>query len=99
MDAVDTLSRAISIIEREMAKNPAAFAQMDKSKFEGLVQSVSAVIDAAAFSSADKKKLVALVQSRQSTSDEEEDEGAGAPAASVYKSHSGGIVDVLEDMK
>merc|ERR1719497_227127 len=42
----------------------------------------------------DKQKLVALVQSQNS--DEQE---PGAPEAAVYKSHSSGIVDVLEDMK
>ena len=30
VDAVDTLDRAIAIIEREMAKNPAAFAEINK---------------------------------------------------------------------
>merc|ERR1719502_1368926 len=38
---------------------------------------------------------MALVQSKQG----DEDDAMGAPAASVYKSQSGGIVDVLEDLK
>merc|ERR1719352_2280353 len=40
---------------------------------------------------------MALVQQKQASDDE--DEELGAPAAAVYKSHSGGIFDVLEDMK
>jgi chromosome segregation ATPase len=95
VDAIDTLGRAIKIIEREMAKNPAAFAQMDTSNVNGLVKALSTVVDAAGFSSADKQRLTALVQSK----DKDEDELFGAPEADVYKSKSGGILDVLEDLK
>jgi len=94
MDCIDTLERAISIISKEMAKNPAALAQIDTSSTARLVQTLGAVIDAAGFASADKQKLVALVQSQNS-----DDQEPGAPEAAVYKSHSSGIVDVLEDMK
>merc|ERR1719215_2019324 len=95
MDCIDTLERAIAIISKEMAKNPAALAQIDTSSTARLVQSLSAVINAAAFAGIDKQKLVALVQSQNSDDDQE----PGAPEAAVYKSHSSGIVDVLEDMK
>lgn len=96
MDVIETISRAISVLEREMAKKPGSFAQISANQ-NGLLQTLSAVVDAAGFSSADKNKLVALVQSRQG--DGEQDEQPGAPAAAVYQSKSGGIVDVLEDMK
>merc|ERR1719150_2891616 len=94
MDVIDTLERAISIISKEMAKNPAALAQIDTSSTARLVQTLGAVIDAAGFAGADKQKLVALVQSQSS-----DDQEPGAPESAVYKSHSSGIVDVLEDMK
>ena len=88
-----------------MAKNP-ALVQVDGTNVKVLMQSMSAVINAAAsFSSMDQKKLLALVQSRETdpSSDEaaaEADEAAlGAPAAAVYKTHSTSIVDVLEDLK
>jgi len=97
MDVVDTLGRAIKVIEREMAKNPAAFAQTDVSSVSALVKSLGAIVDAAAFSSADKQKLLGLVQSQHAAQDEDDD--LGAPEAAAYKSHSGGILDVLEDLK
>merc|ERR1740120_138448 len=97
LDVIDTLGRAISIIGREMAKNPAAFAQIDTSNIQSLVSAMSAIVDAAAFSSADKNKLVALVQSKQNS--DADDGEIGAPAAAVYKTHSGNILDVLEDLK
>jgi len=97
VDTVDTLDRTITVLEREMAKNPAAFAQIDTSNTKMLVQALSSVIDAAAFSGSDKNKLVALVQAQSGDSDD--DELTGAPAAAVYESKSGGIVDVLDDMK
>jgi len=77
-----------------MAKNPAALAQIDTSSMTNLVQSLTSVIDAASFTSNDKEKLLGLVQAKSSDEDE-----LGAPAAATYKSHSGGIVDVLEDLK
>jgi len=94
MDVIDTLERAINIISKEMAKNPAALAQIDTSSTARLVQTLGAVIDAAGFAANDKQKLVALVQSQNS-----DDQEPGAPEATVYKTHSSGILDVLEDMK
>merc|ERR1719407_391930 len=93
VETVDTLDRAISIISTEMAKNPAALAQIDTSSMDSLVKSLSVVVDAAGLASTDQKRLVALVQAQQ------EDSETGAPAAASYKSQSGGIVDVLEDLK
>merc|ERR1712127_17126 len=97
MDALDTLERAIRILSKEMEKNPAALAQIDTSSTQRLVQTLGAVIDAAGFAGADRTKLVALVQSQQGS--QNDDEELGAPAAATYKSHSSGIIDVLEDMK
>ena len=65
MDVINTLSRAITVSEREMAKNPAAFAQMDTSNMANLAKTLSVVIDAASFPAADKKKRMALVQSHR----------------------------------
>merc|ERR1719284_1326818 len=85
VDVVGTLDRAIAIVEREMAKNPAALAQVDSSSVERLLKSLSTVVDAAAFSSDDRKRLMSLVQSQQEGSSDDDD--MGAPAAAVYKSH------------
>mmetsp|Transcript_75524 Transcript_75524/g.119251 ORF Transcript_75524/g.119251 Transcript_75524/m.119251 type:complete len:697 (+) Transcript_75524:65-2155(+) len=95
VDTVDTLDRAISIISTEMSKNPAALAQIDATSMTSLVQSLSVVVDAAGFSSSDRQKLVALVQAKENS----EESDVGEPAAAVYKTHSGGILDVLEDLK
>jgi len=94
VETVDTLDRAVSIISSEMSKGgAAALAQIDSSSMNGLLQSLNAVVDAAGFSTETHQKLIALVQGRQ------EDSEMGAPAAASYKSQSGGIVDVLEDLK
>merc|ERR1719329_1257849 len=95
MDDVDTLDRAIAILEKELAKNPGAFAQIDSRNTGALLQALGAVVDAAGLQSSDKNRLVALVQNQNSDDDEE----LGAPAAKVYESKAGGIVDVLADMK
>merc|ERR1719210_3191275 len=96
-DDIDTLSRAIAILEKEMAKNPAAFAQVDASSLDGLLTSIGAVIDAAAFPVADRQKLLALVQAQQGAATD--DDAPGAPAPAVYKTHSTNILDVLDDLK
>merc|ERR1719215_2608002 len=91
MEVLSALERAISILEKEYAKNPASFAQIYSAKVENILHSLSLVADAAAFSVADKQRLMVLAQT--------DDDMMGAPAATVYKSQSGGIIDVLEDMK
>jgi len=93
MEVLSALERAISILEKEYAKNPASFAQVYSTKVQNILHSLSLVADAAAFSAVDKQRLFALAQTDQG------DEMMGAPAAAVYKSQSGGIIDVLEDMK
>jgi len=95
MEALDALARAVSILEKEMAKNPASFAQVDTSNMKNALAGIAVVLDAAAFSTNDRKKLLALAQTENDSDDTE----LGAPAAKNYKTKSGGIVDVLEDMK
>jgi len=97
VETIDTIDRAVGIIQREMAKNPAALAQIDGTSMQTMLTSLSAIVDAASFSGSDRKQLLALVQSQQAT--ETDDDDAGAPAAAVYKSKSGGIFDLLEDLK
>merc|ERR1719265_1655276 len=65
VETVDTLDRAISIISTEMAKNPAALAQIDTSSMDSLLKSLSIVVDAAGLTNTDQQKLVALIQSQQ----------------------------------
>jgi len=95
MDAIDTLDRAVNILQQEMSKNPASLAQVDTRNLDSVLKGLSAVINAASFSSKDQEKLTALVQQNS----ESDDEDPGAPAAAVYKTHSASIFDVLEDMK
>jgi len=94
MEVVSALERAISILEKEAAKNPASFAQMYNNNVKNILQSLSLVADAAAFSVVDRRRLLAMAQT-----DQQSDEEFGAPAAAAYKSQSGGIIEVLEDMK
>jgi len=97
VDAVDTLGRAVGVLEKEMAKNPAALAQVDTTKADKMLEALSVVLDAASFASTDKHKLQSLLQAQQESSDD--DAEPGAPAAAAYKSQTGGIFDVLEDLK
>jgi hypothetical protein len=80
-----------------MAKNPAAFTQVDTSSFKNLMKGLTAVMEAASFSAASKQRLAALVQASQAS--ESEEDPMGAPAATVYKTHSTEILDLLEDLK
>jgi len=96
VDAIDTLDRAVGILQKEMAKG-SALVQVDTTNLDSMLQGLTAVMNAAAFAANDQAKLTALVQ-QQSASDSD-DEEIGAPAAAVYKSKSGGITEILEDMK
>jgi hypothetical protein len=99
MDAIDSLDRAVGILQKEMSKNPAALAQVNTKNLDSMVKSLGTVISAASFSAQDQKNLAALVQSQQGAESDDEELTLAAPAAAVYKSHSGSIFDVLEDLK
>ena len=55
MEAIRILRKVINTIEREMAKNPAAFAQVGTSSLDRVLKSLSAVVDAASFSNDDRQ--------------------------------------------
>jgi peptidoglycan hydrolase CwlO-like protein len=97
LETIDMLGRAITLIGKEMEKKNAAFTQLAGKDLNGLLASLDTLVSAAAFTGADKQRLTALVQSSQSVS--EDDEEFGAPAAAVYESHSGSILETLEDLK
>merc|ERR1719460_2544246 len=97
MEAVSMLERAIAIIEREMAKT--GFVQGGTASMKKVSDALTAVMDAAIVNSADKTKVQALLQSQSGDEDlAAELQPAGAPDPAAYKSKSGGIVSVLEDM-
>merc|ERR1719428_1810361 len=95
VDTVDALERAIGILEREMAKTGgAAFLQVKNA--DNIVAALKVVVQAAGISSSDGARLTAFLQSQQENGDNDAEFGAPDPA--VYKSKSGGIVDVLNDL-
>merc|ERR1719456_2138199 len=59
-----------------------------------LTEVFKVLVQASAVRAADAQKLTAFIQN---TADSD-DESFGAPAAAVYESHSGGIVDTLEGL-
>jgi len=91
------LGRAITIIEREMKGSALIQSKLTVNNLNGFVQGLQAVLDATSIDISDKKGLLAFVQNQQG----EEDDMAllGAPDPAAYESKSGGIVDVLTDMK
>jgi len=94
-ETIGTLERAITIISREMSGG-ASMLQMKNTN--NLAQALTAMVQASAFSSADAARLTAFVQSSDKSEDGDSDASLGAPAASVYESHSGTIVDTLQDL-
>merc|ERR1719207_411376 len=96
MEAVSMLERAYGIIEREMAKT--GFIQ-GKGSMDKVMDALEAVIVSAGVNAADKAKVQALLQATQGSSDSDlELQPGGAPDPAAYKSKSGGILSVLEDM-
>ena len=90
VDIIDTLERAVGILEREMAKSGASLLQSQVQNAKDVAAALSVMVNAAMLSTADASKLTALVQT--------DGEDSGAPAAATYESQSGGITDVLKDL-
>jgi len=80
VETVDALDRAMAIIGREAAKNP-ALTQIDTSNMNNVIKGLQTVLDAAAIGSGDQKLLTGLLQSQQGEDDEDSDLSFGAPAA------------------
>jgi hypothetical protein len=80
---IDALGRAHSIITR----NPSLI-QASAESFDAITEALSTIVDAQQVNLADKQQLASLLQDMQ-------------PQASVknYENHSGGIAQVLDDMK
>merc|ERR1719146_21929 len=99
MEAVSMLERAYGIIEREMAKTGFIQGKASKESMDKVMNALQAVIVSAGVNAADKMKVQALLQATQGSSDSDlEFQPAGAPDPAAYKSKSGGILSVLEDM-
>merc|ERR1719353_2632144 len=99
MEAVSMLERAYGIIEREMAKTGFIQSKASKESINKVMDALEAVIVSAGVNAADKAKVQALLQATQGSSDSDlEFQPAGAPDPAAYKSKSGGILSVLEDM-
>jgi len=99
VDALDTLDRAIVIIEKNMRGSALVQARVSTKNMDNLIQVLKTVIEAASLNAHDQKTLVGLVQSNAADADSDDDAELGAPDPDAYKSHSGSILDVLEDMK
>ena len=90
LDVIDTLGRAIAIIEKEM-KGGSSMMQLQRAS--SVLEALSVMVQASSINSADATKLTALVQNSPNSGATDDIDAAGAPAASVYKSHSGSIVE------
>merc|ERR1719421_513084 len=99
MEAVSMLERAYGIIEREMAKTGFIQGKAGQESMSKVMDALEAVIVSAGVNAADKSKVQALLQVAQGSSDSDlELQPGGAPDPAAYKSKSGGILSVLEDM-
>jgi len=94
-ETIDMLSRAIGIIEKNMRAT--GFVQGNKVMSSEVVTALQALLQASSISSGDRSALTALVQKAQG--DDDDFLQSGAPDPKAYESQSGGILDILEDMK
>merc|ERR1711953_1311491 len=91
-EVIDSLQRAIGILEKEMAKHGASMMQIKNAG--SLAKTLQVLVEASTLTSADAKGIAALVQTQQGSDDGE----TGAPDPAVYKGQSGGIIDTLGDL-
>jgi len=91
-EVIGTLERAIAILSREVAKNPAALLQFKNT--DSIAKALGAMVQASMLSSSDASRLTALVQNKG----ESDDDDLGAPDPAAYKSHGDSIISVLEDL-
>eukprot|EP00747_Dinoflagellata_sp_TGD_P149918 gnl/TRDRNA2_/TRDRNA2_177064_c0_seq4.p1 gnl/TRDRNA2_/TRDRNA2_177064_c0~~gnl/TRDRNA2_/TRDRNA2_177064_c0_seq4.p1 ORF type:complete len:726 (-),score=219.08 gnl/TRDRNA2_/TRDRNA2_177064_c0_seq4:236-2320(-) len=106
LETVDTVKRAIAILEREKAKHGASMLQADLKRAGSIAEALIIMVDASVLSIADGAALAALVQSSQasadadsdSDSDSDSDEELGEPDAAVYTFQGGGVIEAMEKL-
>merc|ERR1719220_1343595 len=91
------LGRASSILEREMKKGSSSLLQ--SSNAGNLANTFDVMVRASMIGTSEAARLTSLVQDAQKAKDQDEDQAPGAPAAAVYESQSGGIVETLQDLR
>jgi chromosome segregation ATPase len=98
VEAIDTLSRAVTIIKREMSFVQAGKKSSVAAKLQAMSGALQQVISAAYLSSDSRNQLKAFLSTDM---DDELTLKAKQPQAAsyTYESHSKGIVETLEDMK
>ena len=89
-EIIDTLKCAIGLLERHAS-------MLELKNANSVAQALSVLFQASTLSSADANRLTALIQDTKSAETDGED-SLGAPAASVYEGHGGGIVDTLNGL-
>jgi len=93
MGTTSTLQRAIAITERGTG---ASLAQVENMKT--VTRVLQTMVEASAVESYDTAKLTALMQASSQSSEESDEDETGAPSAATYEGHSGGVVELLEDL-
>lgn len=94
-EIVSTLERAIRIISKEAKGGSASMLQL--TRMPNILSAFDAMVQASVLSTADGSKLAAFLQdSSQAAEDDAQD--PGAPAAAVYETHSGGVLEILESL-
>jgi chromosome segregation ATPase len=96
MEVIDTLKRAIAILERELAKVGGA-SMLQLKTTDGVVQAMTAMVQASLLSSSDASKLTGLLQTLNDAKDDD-DAPDGAPDPAVYKAQTGGIIQTMTDL-
>jgi hypothetical protein len=91
---IDMLSRAVGIIEKNMRGS--GFLQAGN---KDVVNALNALVQASSISASDRSALTAMVQQAQGDGEDDDFLSKSAPDAKAYESHSGSILDTLEDMK
>lgn len=102
--SIKAVNSAKAILEREMAKNPAALTQIDMHSFQAMLATFGTMMDAVSVPSDDVQKLMSLIQnSKQSRETGKDSVGdmlsSSPPQEKVYTSSSGDIFKLLVDME
>merc|ERR1740139_213886 len=96
METVDMLERVSAIIQRNM-QGGASMMQLKHA--DNLAQALTVMVQASLIGTSDAAKLTAFAQQYQTAQDTDADEAVDAPAATVYKSHSGDLLETLQNLQ